>query len=393
MSNSSVTRAGGTSDGTPNDSAPNDSLTISTDAVVEFARRLDELATDIENWVIRARTSAVNADPNHRAVLGPISQRCSRTAEQSHADSVRAQHVAGSYETHESWWAGPSGWAGLAVAGIAAFASPTGAHVSAFRRAMTGLSGLAAGLVAPAFTAARVAGLSGSPLSAHPVVQSPCRTPTSFDDAVARIPPVAPGQAQVRIEKTPATTFVYIGGTATGDFFGGREPWDMSSNILAMGGQTSDSERGVRRAISAAGVSTSDRIVIVGHSQGGLLAQRIAADPTLNVHDVVLVGSPQSPEGVPGNVHVVALENRNDPITALGGAPNDTRADVTGARTPTIGAGDALAAHHLEAYRELARDLDASSNPAAVNAQRQMFSADNGACQATDWRIERVRNN
>jgi pimeloyl-ACP methyl ester carboxylesterase len=215
----------------------------------------------------------------------------------------------------------------------------------------------------------------------------------SFDDAVARIPAVEPGQAQVRIEKTPAAAFVYVGGTVTGQFFGGQEPWDMSSNILAMGGQTSDSERGVRKAISAAGVAASDRIVIVGHSQGGLLAQRIAADPALNVRDVVLVGSPQSPEGVPGNVHVVALENRNDPITALGGAGANTRADVTAERTPAIGAGDALAAHHLEAYRGVARDFDASSNPAAMGAARQVFPGEDGGCQATDWRIDRVQKN
>jgi pimeloyl-ACP methyl ester carboxylesterase len=197
----------------------------------------------------------------------------------------------------------------------------------------------------------------------------------------------------VRIEKTPAASYVYIGGTVTGDVFGGKEPWDMSSNILAMGGQASDSERGVRQALSAAGVSASDRIVIVGHSQGGLLAQRIAADPTLSVRDVVLVGSPQSPNGVPGNVHVVALENRNDPIPALGGADPQTRADVTARRTSPSLSGDELAGHHVGAYRELARELDASSNPAAMSARRQIFSPEAGPCQATDWRVDRLTRN
>ena len=318
------------------------------------------------------------------------SQRCARVAEQSHADAARAHRVANAYVTHESWWAEATGWSTLGVAGITAFASPTAAHVSAFRRSMTGLPAVIAGLVAPTASVLRRGGLSGSPLSVRLTAENSCRAPTSFDDAVARVPLVAPGQAQVRIEKTSAATFVYVGGTVTGDVFGGREPWDMSSNILAMVGQTSDSERGVRQAISAAGVSPSDRIVIVGHSQGGLLAQRIAADPALSVRDVVLVGSPQSPDGARGNVHVVALENRNDPIPALGGADSHTRADVTATRTAPATSGDALAGHHLEAYRELARELDASSDPAALSAHNQVFSSEPGGCRATDWRVDRL---
>ena len=376
-----------------NDTEPVGNLAISTDAVAEFARRLDELATDIDAWVIRARTSAGNSMSAHRAVLSTATQRCAAAAEQLHGDAARAHRAARTYESHESWWAGGAGWAAAIVAGIASFVSPTSTHVSAFRRSMTGVSPLAAGLVAPTAAVLRAGGISGSPLSVRPTAQHSCRAPTSFDDVVARIPRVAPDHAQVRIEKTPSATVVYIGGTVTGNVFGGREPWDMTSNVLAMGGQTSDSERGVRQAMNAAGVSGSDRIVIVGHSQGGLLAQRIAADPSLSVRDVVLVGSPQSPEGVPANVHVVAFENRNDPITALGGADSHTRADVTATRTSPATPGDALAGHHLGAYRELAREFDASTTPTAMSAHNQMFSAEAGPCEATDWRVDRLRKN
>jgi pimeloyl-ACP methyl ester carboxylesterase len=138
----------------------------------------------------------------------------------------------------------------------------------------------------------------------------------------------------VRVEKTPSVAFVYIGGTVTSSLSGGSEPWDMTSNIAAMVGQASDSERGARAAHSAACVTNADRIVVVGHSQGGLVAQRLASDPQLRVSDVVLVGSPQTPGTVAPGVHVVALEHRNDPIPALGGMAPEGRADVTVAKTP-----------------------------------------------------------
>jgi pimeloyl-ACP methyl ester carboxylesterase len=165
----------------------------------------------------------------------------------------------------------------------------------------------------------------------------------------------------------------------------------MASNIAAITGQVSDSERGVRAVMAASGVTSADRIVVVGHSQGGLVAQRLAADPDLRVSDVVLVGSPQTPGGVAPGVHVVALENSNDPIPALGGSASEGRADVTVARTPLIEPGDPLAAHHLSEYRELAIEADASRDPALINMRREIFGAENAACQASEWRVNRGR--
>jgi pimeloyl-ACP methyl ester carboxylesterase len=143
--------------------------------------------------------------------------------------------------------------------------------------------------------------------------------------------------------------------------------------------------------MAAAGVTSADRIVVVGHSQGGLVAQRLAADPELRVSDVVLVGSPQTPGGVAPGVHVVALENRNDPIPALGGIAPESRADVTVARTPLIESGDPLAAHHLSTYRELASEADASRDSTLINIRRDVFGAENSSCQASEWRVDRSR--
>lgn len=397
-------------------SPTNPTMSVSTYAVAHFARRLDELARDLAAWVVRARIVATLTDAACRSTIETVSDRCSRVAEQFGVDSLRAQHAANAYESIESWWSGTQSWAargvpeaewppafslagfGLtALAGAAAFLAPSQMTVSAFRRRITGMSSMVPVVAGALSAGARAGGVQPSHLAVSPVARSDCRAPASFTDVVARIPGARPNEAQVRIEKTSTASFVYIGGTVSSDLSGGREPWDMASNVAAMAGQVSDSERGVRAAMSAAGVTSSDRIVVVGHSQGGLVAQRLAADPQLGVRDVVLVGSPQAPGGVSPGVHVVALENRNDPITALGGRAIESRADITVASTPQTSPGDALAAHHVSVYRELAVQADASRDPSLVNARREVFGAnaetDAYACQASEWRVDRVGRN
>jgi hypothetical protein len=368
-------------------------LTVSTEAVTQFARRLEELANDIDAWVVRARIISTLADPAHRRRLEAVSDDCARVADHIRVDARSAHRAAESYGANESWWAGTPGLGATIIAGAAAFLAPSQLTVSAFRRSVSGISGAIAGVAGIAGAAFRAAGATPATLSAQPVSRSDCLLPGSFAAAVARIPAATPHAPQVRIEKTPGAAFVYIGGTVTSSLSGGSEPWDMASNIGAMLGQVSDSERGARAALSAAGVTNADRIVVVGHSQGGLVAQRLAADPHLRVSDVVLVGSPQTPGGVAPGVHVVALENKNDPIPALGGMAPEGRPDVTVARTSPITPGDPLAAHHASAYRDLASEADASLHPALISARREIFGTENAACQASEWRVERERRN
>jgi len=380
---------------------PEGTLTVSTQAVTQFARRLEMLANDIDAWVVRARVMAALAHPAHRQNLEAVSDGCARVADHLRADALSAQRAAETYEENESWWAGTAGLGATGLgatglgatllAGVAAFLAPSPLTVSALRHSVTGLSSTIAGVAAIAGSALRTSGAAPASLSVRSVSRTDCLLPGSFGAAVARIPTADPHAAQVRVEKTPSAAFVYIGGTVTSSLSGGSEPWDMTSNIAAMVGQASDSERGARAALTAAGVTNADRIVVVGHSQGGLVAQRLASDPQLRVSDVVLVGSPQTPGSVAPGVHVVALEHRNDPIPALGGMAPEGRADVTVATTPPITPGDPLAAHHASVYRDLAAEADASRHPALISVRREIFGAENAACQATEWRVDRAR--
>lgn len=304
-------------------------------------------------------------------------------------------------------------WTGTAIAAARAFTSPTTSSVWTLRSFATQLGieaggrtpgvsgpGDAPSLSAAGPTSGLAAGMStltGPRLSAPPVTATrvsfdTCAVPTGYADLITRIPLVHAGGGQVRVDRIGSTAIVYIGGTVSASLDGGREPWDMSSNIAALAGSTSDSERGVRTAMRMAGVQEASRVILVGHSQGALVAQRLAADSSLPVTDVVTVGAPVQPGGIPAAVRVTTIENANDPIPALGGSATLDSRDVSVRRLDEIPAsGDGLAAHHLEVYTQTARAMDDSSDAVLSNNRRELVGNLVGSCQTSLWRAKRAR--
>lgn len=306
---------------------------------------------------------------------------------------------------------GTTMWAGTALAAAWAFLAPTTASVSSFRAMASELGGfvesrqthareeLSPNFVATAgatrslaaeMTAVTNPGKPDIAVTAARVSSAECAPPSGFEDLINRIPRAQPGGAQVRIDRVGSTAIVYVGGTVSDGLSGGAEPWDMGSNIAALGGATSDSERGVRDAMRRAGASDAPRIILVGHSQGALVAQRLAADPGLKVSDVVTVGAPVQPGGIPARVRVTTIENANDPIPALGGNAGLDSRDVSVRRTEDIHIrGDALAAHHIGAYRETAGAMDRSVDPVLVQVRENIAETLKGPCTSSSWRAER----
>ena len=64
---------------------------------------------------------------------------------------------------------------------------------------------------------------------------------------------------------------------------GNSTGWD--SNLRTMAGQESAAMADIRTAMAAAGVPDGARVMVVGHSQGGLTAAHLAADPGVNRAD------------------------------------------------------------------------------------------------------------
>ena len=105
-------------------------------------------------------------------------------------------------------------------------------------------------------------------------------------------------------------------------------PQDMTTNLQGVAGMASDQLNAVMEAMDAAGISPEDAVEFAGHSQGGIMAAQLAADPGVraryNVVSVVTAGSPTATVA-PSDVPVLSYENSGDIVPGLDG--NATRGD------------------------------------------------------------------
>ena len=93
-------------------------------------------------------------------------------------------------------------------------------------------------------------------------------------------------------------------------------------------------QRGIAEALALAGASAGDPVMLVGHSQGGMVAAQAAADSAsgafaYNVIHVLTAGSPIGLADVPDDVQVLALENNNDVVPHLDSTDNPRSPNVT----------------------------------------------------------------
>ena len=105
-------------------------------------------------------------------------------------------------------------------------------------------------------------------------------------------------------------------------------PQDMRSNLQGVAGTSSDQLNAIKEAMRAAGIPPGDAVELAGHSQGGIMAAQLAADPEVrasyNVVSVVTAGSPTATVA-PSDVPVLAYENCGDIVPGLDG--NATEGD------------------------------------------------------------------
>ena len=105
-------------------------------------------------------------------------------------------------------------------------------------------------------------------------------------------------------------------------------PQDMTTNLQGVAGMASDQLNAVMEAMDAAGISPEEAVEFAGHSQGGIMAAQLAADPAVraryNVVSVVTAGSPTATVA-PSDVPVLSYENSGDIVPGLDG--NATRGD------------------------------------------------------------------
>lgn len=181
----------------------------------------------------------------------------------------------------------------------------------------------------------------------------------------------APGEVDVRFLDPPdgiaRRVIVDVPGTKSWSL--GLHNLDVTSvatNLRAIGGEVTSYERGVVGAMRMAGVHQDDDVLIVGHSEGGMVAvntaRRLTASGEFHVRHVVTAGAPIGliAADIPPSVAVLALENDADVVPHLDDAANPDRVNVLTV-TAHHDRGSISANHDLRrSYLPAARDVDAS---------------------------------
>lgn len=210
------------------------------------------------------------------------------------------------------------------------------------------------------------------------------------------------GQVDVRVLSHPDGTRSYIVDIpGTKDWHpvpltGYEKLNDLGTNLHAMGGDETAYQQGVVAALRRAGAGVDDPVMLVGHSQGGIVAARTAADLSaggeLNVTHVVTAGSPVGHIDMPADVQVLSLENGHDIVPHLDAADNPDRPNQVTVSFDTqhgaIGENHGIGSAYLPA----AAALDGSSDP-SVAAYRDgadaFFAGDGTTVTPYVYEIER----
>ena len=103
---------------------------------------------------------------------------------------------------------------------------------------------------------------------------------------------------------------------------GKKGPQDMLTNFQGVGGMASDQLYAIQEAMDDVGIAPGEAVEFAGHSQGGIMAAQLAANPDVrsryNVVSVVTAGSPTATIA-PTDVPVLSYENSGDIVPGLDG--------------------------------------------------------------------------
>lgn len=275
-------------------------------------------------------------------------------------------------------------------------------HVPPILAQMLGDEGLGlAGVDTSAFVLAAAAGATG--LARESAVSVAVSSTTSgappaagVRDRAERIP-AEPQQIRIDRYSTPGAPDrfeIYIAGTAELSTSGGDDPWDMTSNLTAMGGGSAGSYRAVEEAMRMAGIEPGSPVTLTGYSQGGLIAAQLAASGDYAVDGLVTFGAPAGQVAVPHDIPYLAIEHTNDLVPALGGTfaasePVVIRRQLFDGPPPSE---YVLPAHRLSNYLDTAGLVDVSDDPRIEAALRRFDHAPSTTITSTVYLATRVAN-
>lgn len=223
-----------------------------------------------------------------------------------------------------------------------------------------------------------------SEFSGKPVM---AQAPQSVGERVARIPET---DNPIRVERYVdsagrAHSEVYIAGTHDWGMGTTQEPFDLNSNIALVAGIPAASLVGVQSAMTRAGIKHGERVTFTGHSQGGMIAARLAESGTYRTTGLVVVGSPTGTLSATGGYPALALRHTDDVVPRLGGSDQGS-GFTTIERASNSPIGDVVGAHKKSGYVQMARDL--GSSPAVAHLPEIPNAS--GSAEARVFNAQRV---
>jgi hypothetical protein len=163
---------------------------------------------------------------------------------------------------------------------------------------------------------------------------------------------------------------VVVPGTQDWSPHPGANPFDLTTDVRAVTGDATLAAAGVAAALevarsrAGARATDADPVLLVGHSQGGILAAALASDPAFTrrhrVTHVVTSGSPVGLFPVPSTTRVLSVERGDDPVPRLDLTPNPARPSWVTVRTPWDGVPVDVRTHRLEGYVDVLRVAEAA---------------------------------
>ncbi|CAN5645614.1 hypothetical protein BH11ACT8_BH11ACT8_36140 [soil metagenome] len=119
----------------------------------------------------------------------------------------------------------------------------------------------------------------------------------------------------------PPSYVVAIPGTERWGPDAGPVGRDLSANLNLVAGTPTAAAESVQRAMDAAGIPAGSPVLLVGHSQGGIIAGQLASDPAFvqryGVTDVLTYGAPIDHLDLAPGVQALQVQHRFDVVPRL----------------------------------------------------------------------------
>ena len=170
-------------------------------------------------------------------------------------------------------------------------------------------------------------GQAGQPVTVPP---GEVTDPTSLGNLIHSVDDAGgarnPGEGNVRITSVTqdghTAYIVSVPGTSDwGPGTGSQSPVDLTGNLVAMTGQPSAAQVAVQQTMANAHIPSDAPVMLVGHSQGGIITSHLTADPQFmsqyHVTNMMTFGAPIQTVNPDPRVQVLALQHTTDLVPKL----------------------------------------------------------------------------